>query len=512
MSYSIGFDIFAKDRASEKFDHVGDSASRTGGRLKKFGVVAAAGVAVAAAAVGKFAKDSIEASQDAQRSQRILDDAYARFPKLADVHIDKMRELGAAMQKKTKFDGDDINAAQGVLASYKLTGKQVMELTPLLADYAEKTGKDIPAAAKDLGNAMLGKGKALAGIGVKFKDLKDPTKNYNQLVKGLRTNVGGFAEKEGKTLEGRLATLKNNFGDVKEAVGAALIPVLTRLAGWFISSGLPAVQRFGGWISGRLWPALKQGYQTIMPALRQALAIVTGGVDGGSVSWKKIGAVITDKVIPFLAKLISVYLPILATNLRTGIEVVKTMYRAFETWRTIVGSVISFILRRFADMATMWAGVLRALGKVPGFGWAKDAAKKMQTAADKANGIANAIDNIPSSKKVTVTVTARTQTGRIKVGNEYVNVGAFAKGGRNIPPGWKWVGEDGPELMWTPGGDHVIPNGESERLTSGGRGSGALMGGGDDRPIIVQLVADGQVLQQVLLKRKRQTGTALGLA
>lgn len=37
-------------------------------------------------------------------------------------------------------------------------------------------------------------------------------------------------------------------------------------------------------------------------------------------------------------------------------------------------------------------------------------------------------------------------------------------------------------------------------------------GGGDDRPVLVQLLLDGKVIQESLLKRKRQTGAALGLA
>ena len=45
--------------------------------------------------------------------------------------------------------------------------------------------------------------------------------------------------------------------------------------------------------------------------------------------------------------------------------------------------------------------------------------------------------------------------------------------------------------------------------------NGSISGGSassDDRPLLVQLLLDGKVIQEALLKRKRQTGTALGLA
>lgn len=41
---------------------------------------------------------------------------------------------------------------------------------------------------------------------------------------------------------------------------------------------------------------------------------------------------------------------------------------------------------------------------------------------------------------------------------------AFAKGGKNIPGGMKLVGEEGPELIWTPGGETVIPHADTAKI------------------------------------------------
>lgn len=40
----------------------------------------------------------------------------------------------------------------------------------------------------------------------------------------------------------------------------------------------------------------------------------------------------------------------------------------------------------------------------------------------------------------------------------------FARGGKNIPAGMKLVGEEGPELLWTPGGETVIPHGDTAKI------------------------------------------------
>lgn len=212
---------------SDKVEH---ESGRSGSAFGRFGASAAVASAAIGVAVIDFAKESVSAYSEAEASAAKLADAFQRFPKLADSNIAAFQKLNTELAKKTKFDDDALGSGQAVLAQYKLTGNQVQHLTPLLADYAAKTGKTVPEAADVLGKALLGKGKALAEVGIKFKDTGTVAGNYAEIMKGLGTQVGGFAEKEGKTAGGQLAILSNQFGELKETVGAKLMPVLTRLA------------------------------------------------------------------------------------------------------------------------------------------------------------------------------------------------------------------------------------------------------------------------------------------
>lgn len=207
----------------------GDESEKTEGKMKRFGALAGAGLVAVGAAAGKFAADSISAYTESQTSAQQLQDAFGRFPALADTNIGKLQELNSALALKTKYDDDATASGQAVLAGFKLTGSQITELTPLLQDYAAKTGKDLPTAAQDLGKAVLGQGKALKGIGLNLKDTGSASGNFTQLMAGLRTQVGGFAEGEGKTAAGQTAILSNQFGEIQEAVGAKLVPALTSL-------------------------------------------------------------------------------------------------------------------------------------------------------------------------------------------------------------------------------------------------------------------------------------------
>ena len=126
-------------------------------------------------------------------------------------------------------------------------------------------------------------------------------------------------------------------------------------------------------------------------------------------------------------------------------------------WNSVFQPVIHFILSGFASIVTQIGRMLVALSHVPGFGWAKTAGEKMLGAASAAQQLADKIRKIPSTKSVTITVSAHVQTGRIKVGNEYVNVGQFAHGGRVRAGEPILVGERRPELF-VPGTDgHINP-------------------------------------------------------
>ncbi|MFC9559914.1 hypothetical protein [Agromyces sp. NPDC056965] len=242
---SLTFDIYGRDKnASTTIRKVGDEADNVGGQFKRMGAVAAAGLAVAAAGAIKFGADSVKAYAEAEQAQSRLAYAYEQFPALADVNIEAMRRLNSEMAKKTRYDDDAFALGQAQLAQYGLTGQQIMDLTPLLADYAGKTGKDLPSAAEDLGKALLGQGRALKDIGIDFEDTGSVAGNLDAIMQGLRTQVGGFAETDATTAAGKLDILRNAFGEVQEKVGESLMPTLADLADWINDEGIPALEGF----------------------------------------------------------------------------------------------------------------------------------------------------------------------------------------------------------------------------------------------------------------------------
>jgi len=208
-----------------------DKASKTMGTIggKMGGMVKAAAVAGAAVAVS-FGAQSVKAFAEAEAAQLKLQDAYDKFPSLADGNIEALRALNTELANKTRYDDDAFAAAQATLAQYGLNQTQLEQLSPLVADYAAKTGVDLGTAAQQVGKAMLGQGKALKNVGINFKDAGSTGANFNQVMAGLSDKVGGFANKDAQTAAGKTEMLKNKFGEIQETVGGALMPALSGLA------------------------------------------------------------------------------------------------------------------------------------------------------------------------------------------------------------------------------------------------------------------------------------------
>jgi murein DD-endopeptidase MepM/ murein hydrolase activator NlpD len=341
---SIVFDLVARDRASSTMDKVKRNAGLLAGAV---GLMAL-----------KFGKDSVAAFAEAEKAQGRLSDAFDKFPKLADTNIGRIQNLNKALAQKTKFDDDATASGQAVLAQFGVTGKQLEKLTPLMQDYAAKTGKDLPTAAADFGKAMLGQGRALKAVGLDFEDTGTKTGNLNALMAGMRTQVGGFAEKEGKTAAGQAAILKNQFGELQEEAGSHLVPVLMRVA-----SALLAVIGF-----------IQENKKVIVPlvAVLGTLGAVVWTIITAQKAWIAVQAALN---VVMSANPIGIVIVAIAA-LVAGIVIA---YKRSETFREIVDNAFRAIA---ASGKWMWENVLRpafegivgafkAVGKAAEFLWDK---------------------------------------------------------------------------------------------------------------------------------------------
>lgn len=363
-------------KAGDSVDQVGKKSKLTGAAMK--GALSAAVVTQVADAVVDFGRESIEAYRGAEIAQKQLEDAYKRFPKVASVNIDQLREYNQTLQDKGYADADDVAAGQAVLARYKMTGAQLKQMTPLLVDYANRTGKDIPSAAAALGKGLSGSSRLAKELGFSFKDAKDPAKNFDQILNGLQSTVGGYSATMPEAERNQNA-LEYSFGDLQEALGKKLLPVMEQAT----KIGLQMVN----WIS--------QNASWLGP-LATGIALVTGAIllMNAAMAVNPIGLVVIA-IGALVGGLIYAYQNV--EGFRTGVDTAFAAIGAAGRWlwNNALAPALRAIVQGFAWVVDGLASMLEALGSVPGFEWAKSAAAGLRGVAQSARDAAAGIRDIP---------------------------------------------------------------------------------------------------------------------
>jgi hypothetical protein len=177
-----------------------------------------------------FAKSSIDAYADANKSQTQLEDAYKKFPAIANVNIQAFQKLNDQLQSKKAVDNDALASAEATLAMFKLTGTQIKTLIPLVADLAQKNGMDLNSAATLVGKAFMGNARALKSVGIEFKSTGNQARDFGTITDLLTRQVGGAGETFRKSAAGGMKEMQLQLQDLQESIGQQLIPALTTVA------------------------------------------------------------------------------------------------------------------------------------------------------------------------------------------------------------------------------------------------------------------------------------------
>jgi len=307
--------------AEKELGRAEDRTAKMSARLQTIGTGALVGGAVAVGALGLLAKASDDADKQVLKLENSIKNSDQAFRNKGKA----LRDVAQDLQKVTAADADAVIGSQSLLVQFGLTERQITQLTPLIVDLSRKMGIDMDAAAKAVGKSVDGSAGALKKMGIVVDETAFATDSFQATFDALNQTVGGFARVEGKTFSGQLEILKNNVGDLGEAVGSGAAGVLGGLAGQAADAAgalnqlNPGILTAVGGLAttGGLVATVGGGFAVAAgKALEMRDQFVTAGADGER-SMTKLGKAVTG-VAAFVAAI-----GIVETIVQVGNEVNK---------------------------------------------------------------------------------------------------------------------------------------------------------------------------------------------
>jgi hypothetical protein len=315
---------------------------------------------------------------------------------------------------------DELRPALGKLVAVTHDVGKSQKLASLAMNISAGTGKSLGTVSAALAKAQLGQVSGLSKLGVATKNADGSTKSLKEITAKLSETYKGQASAAANTAEGKFGRLKLIFDETKESIGSKLLPILTNLASWFLSKGLPAISKLGGyladtfgpilgkivdWVKGKLLPALLSAYQSALPALKSAFESVKGSLQKMQPFFDLLGNIIVKVLIPAFGLIARVVLPIVAKQFGVIATIIGVVGKAgLWLWNNVFQPVFKFIANGVATVLKFFGQMLQQIGKVPGFGWVGDLGDQLVGVANGAQRVADSLNKIPTHKTVTIDV------------------------------------------------------------------------------------------------------------
>ncbi|MBA3782399.1 MAG: hypothetical protein H0X12_11185, partial [Nocardioides sp.] len=361
----------ARGFGSKMEGQIGGEVNSAGKKLGTgFGkVFALAGGALAAAGIGSFLKGSIAEAREAQKVGALTAQVIKTTGGAANVSAKQIGALASAISLKTGVDDEAIQSGANLLLTFKNVANEAGKGNAVF-DRATKAAVDLSAAgfgalsgtSKQLGKALNDPVKGISALGragVQFTDQQKEqiatlvasgkTLQAQKIILGeVESQVGGAAA--ASATYGEKASVA--FGNIKEQVGTALLPVMDGFFKLFLGA-VPTVTKL---IDG-IGPAFGRIGAFFGPLVAQVQGFFGGGGGGGILaSLQSFGATIQATFLPVLQTMADTF----TTKVLPAITAVAGYVAAslFPIFQQVAGIVVNQVLPIIAKLAQFFYGTL----------------------------------------------------------------------------------------------------------------------------------------------------------
>ena len=228
-----------------------------GDQFEAFGKKAAVAFAAAGAAIGAFAIASVKAAAEDEVGQKKLEETIRNTTSATADQIAGIDKYITKQSIATNTTDDVLRPALSrlVLATKDVTKAQ--ELLSLAQEIAAARSLPLETVTNALGRAYEGSNTALGKLGTGIDKATLATLTFDETQQLLNKTFDGFIENQAETAAFKFGQIKIAVDESKEAIGAALLPVVKELADFLIVSVVPAIESFVSGLTGQ--DGLKDG-------------------------------------------------------------------------------------------------------------------------------------------------------------------------------------------------------------------------------------------------------------
>lgn len=202
-----------------------EALDRIGSAIDSVKEIALVGFAAISAVVVKSIADYREQEEATNSLSRAMINQGMYTKALKDEYLAQAN----AIQNLTQFGDEQVISAQAVLQGYLGQTKITKELIQATTDLAAAKKMDLASAAELVGKTIGTTTNALARNGVEVNANASKQEKLASVIAGINSKWQGQAEAAASGL-GILEQLKNLFGEISEAIGGRLAPVVVLIA------------------------------------------------------------------------------------------------------------------------------------------------------------------------------------------------------------------------------------------------------------------------------------------
>jgi hypothetical protein len=220
--------------------------------LKKAALPAAAAVAgIAIAAV-----DATKAALEDAAAQDKLSNQLKRVTGATDDQIKSAEDYITQLSLQTGVADDELRPALGKLATATGDVTKAQDALKLAMDISAQTGKSLDSVSTALAKGYGGNTTALGKLVPGMDKAVLASKDMHKITAELADLTGGAAAEAAETNAGKFKVMENQMSELKETLGASLIPVMDALlpilqrAAKFASDNTTAIKILVGVVAG----------------------------------------------------------------------------------------------------------------------------------------------------------------------------------------------------------------------------------------------------------------------